>query len=97
VFYKVGSQGAFTFAVGDFNSDGNADLIVSHYPANNNDHQFSILLGNGKGTFGPKTVVHLQGSNVSEGPITVGDFNSDGLLDFVLEPPTLPFVTYLQQ
>jgi hypothetical protein len=96
VFYKVGYEGAFTFAVGDFNSDGYTDLVVSHYPTNNYDHQFSVLLGNGNGTFGPKTVVLLQGSNVSVGPIGTGDFNSDGLLDFVLEPPSVPFVVYLQ-
>ncbi len=97
VFYKVGYAGTFTFAVGDFNSDGNTDIIVSHENRGNNDHQFSILLGNGDGTFGPKTVIPLQGGYLSENPIVTGDFNSDGLLDFVLDPPFLPFALYLQQ
>lgn len=97
VFYKVGHAGNFTFAVGDFNSDGTPDLIVSRFPAGNDYHQFSILLGNGDGTFGPNSVVPLEQGFWSEWPIVTGDFNSDGLLDFVLEPAFPPFAVYLQK
>src|SRR5215468_10469866 len=38
-------------AVGDFNGDGKADLAV----VNSNSNTLSVLLGNGDGTFGPKT------------------------------------------
>jgi FG-GAP-like repeat len=82
VFYAAGYDGAFTFATGDFNSDGKTDLAISHYTF---DEQFWTLLGNGDGTFQPKQVMkHLPGACVGELGIEVGDFNSDGLLDFVL-------------
>ena len=37
--------------MGDFNGDGNADLAV----VNSNSNTLSVLLGNGNGTFAPKT------------------------------------------
>jgi hypothetical protein len=80
-FYPVGftPNTNFEFAVGDFNSDGNTDVIVSQIgiPA-----KFEILLGNGDGTFQKAQKLHLAAA--TESGIVVGDFNSDGLLDFVL-------------
>jgi hypothetical protein len=46
--YAVDTTNGFTFAGGDFNSDGKTDLIVSDSSTN---YEFSILLGNGDGTF----------------------------------------------
>ena len=97
LFYGVGTQGTFTFTAGDFNSDGKTDLIVSHENADNNDHRFSIFLGNGDGTFVARTVVSLPGGYVSELPIMVGDFNSDGLLDFIMQPPSSTIAIYIQR
>jgi FG-GAP-like repeat len=79
VYYETGLASAtgFSFAVGDFNSDGNTDFLVSQpgIPAEN-----AILLGNGDGTFqkGRK----LQVSAAAGPGIIIGDFNSDGSLDF---------------
>ncbi len=73
--------GRFTFAVGDINSDGKPDLLVSEYPGDYGN-TFVVFLGNGDGTFqAPQTVSLAPVFNPGTG-ITVGDFNSDGLLDF---------------
>jgi hypothetical protein len=71
----------YTFAVGDINADGKPDLLVSEYPGDYGN-TFVVFLGNGDGTFqAPRTVGLAQVPNPETG-ITVGDFNSDGLLDF---------------
>ncbi len=65
-------------AVGDFNADGNPDILA----ANNSDQTVTVLLGNGTGGFAP-----ARGSPVALGSapqtIAVGDFNGDGKPDFV--------------
>jgi hypothetical protein len=48
--YTVGTQFQFTYAIGDINSDGKPDLIVSDYPSAG-DYTLAVLLGNGDGTF----------------------------------------------
>jgi hypothetical protein len=79
----LASGNGFSFTAGDFNSDGKTDLIVSDTSTN---VEFSILLGNGDGTFQPQTAVKITPEDATgELGITVGDFNSDGLLDFMLE------------
>jgi hypothetical protein len=77
--YPVTFNGFFTAAAGDFNSDGKLDLAVSQYG------QFSIFLGNGDGTFQPAQVVTLPGEEQWNGDVgfVVGDFNNDGLVDFI--------------
>jgi hypothetical protein len=75
----VGTQSQFTYTIGDINSDRKADLIVSEYYDFNNP-QLAILLGYGDGTFqSPQTIKAPE----AELGITIGDFNSDGLLDFI--------------
>ena len=62
-----------SIATGDFNRDGNADLLVG-----NADGSLISLLGDGKGNLRSAGQVAQVGSAVS---IAVGDFNRDGILD----------------
>jgi hypothetical protein len=92
VYYTVGDQTYFTFALGDFNSDGNTDIIVQQNTLSNTS--FSILLGNGDGTFQPPQTL-LSGGLFPGANFVVADFNRDGLLDIAV--PTYDYYLYLQQ
>lgn len=61
---------------GDFNQDGNVDLAVVNFGANN----ISILLGKGDGTHQP-AVNYATGSSPTSA--VAGDFDGDGKLDLV--------------
>lgn len=70
---------------GDFNGDGNPDLIVVTNQPNGEDGwiwSYSVLLGNGDGSFQP--VFYPMGNSSTSGRpgVVVDDFNEDGKLDF---------------
>ena len=72
-----------TAVVGDFNNDGNPDILVINNNAN-------IYLGNGNGTFNSPLTVSLTTLNApGDVWVAAGDFNLDGNLDFVVgaNPP----------
>ena len=60
-------------ATGDFNHDGNTDLVI-------NGGTTDILLGNGDGTFGAPAAIS---ATPSPGSIATSDLNADGNLDIV--------------
>jgi hypothetical protein len=86
IFYTADplNQGQFTFAIGDINGDGKPDLLVSEYQDSTNP-QFVVFLGNGDGTFQAPLTVSIAQVPEAELGIAVGDFNSDGLLDFIYQ------------
>src|SRR5262249_1034045 len=62
---------------GAFNADGPLGLLT----ANNQSHDFSLLLGMGDGTFQIERRIPY-GSNITD--VVTGDFNGDGRLDFAV-------------
>jgi Big-like domain-containing protein/VCBS repeat protein len=88
--YTAGSQ-LSAVLVGDFNRDGNADLLVidNSGSATNTVH---VLLGKGDGTFqAPKDSIATP--NLSA--VAIGDFNGDGIQDIAVTDSNLNEVTIL--
>lgn len=75
IVFRVGANPIASVS-GDFNQDGNADLVV----ANTGSNSVSVLLGDGAGAFAPKADFPVFASPRS---MTRGDFNQDGILDLV--------------
>jgi hypothetical protein len=84
--FGPGNTFPFNFTAGDFNSDGKTDLIAVTQGVGT--PKFAVLWGNGDGTFQKAKKITLPKNFGGEGGIVTGDFNSDGLLDFVLENDT---------
>jgi hypothetical protein len=70
-----------SMASGDFNGDGNLDLIV----ALGNSPSAALLLGNPDGSFQSPIVIYLPDQ---PGEVTVGDYNGDGKLDLAFTVPS---------
>jgi hypothetical protein len=65
--------------VGDFNHDGNADLVAT----SGYDNIVVVLLGHGDGTFSPANGSPITVGNFPEA-VKIGDFNGDGLQDLAV-------------
>ncbi|HZR43545.1 MAG TPA: choice-of-anchor P family protein [Ktedonobacteraceae bacterium] len=74
--YSVGA-GPFAVAVGDLNSDGKPDIVVT----NQHSNSISILLNNGDGSFQLSQTITV---GVTPEGVAVGDFNGDGKPDIVV-------------
>ena len=76
-------SGARSIGLGDFNGDGNVDLVIANQQSNN----VTVLLGNGSGGFS-----QASGSPIGVGQspvsISVADLNGDGKLDLVVANQT---------
>lgn len=64
----------FGIATGDFNGDGNQDVVT----ANSSGNTVATFLGNGTGTFQSQATMVVGSSPFS---VTTSDFNGDGVLD----------------
>ena len=83
--------GTFAIETGDFNHDGNADVVVSS--GNSADTTVVVLLGAGDGTFGAPISVP---AGTQPGNIVLGDFNVDGHLDIAVNNVGVPTVSILR-
>jgi len=84
--YDSGGCDALAIAAGDFNADGNVDLVVANLGKGNCsqvnyliDGPIGVLLGNGDGTFQPVQTYSLGGISLA-----VGDVNDDGKQDIAV-------------
>jgi FG-GAP-like repeat len=80
-FDIASGSGAVALTTGDLNRDGVLDLAFLHSPTAL-PGIFSIILGNGDGTFGPARTDGSAG--LDPRAILTGDFNLDGDLDLVV-------------
>jgi hypothetical protein len=79
--YPVGGSQAVSVAAGDFNGDGNFDLVVASECSVGNcvNGWLTVLLGQGDGTFQAAGTYSSQGYQTLK--VIVGDFNRDGKPD----------------
>ena len=74
-------------ALGDFNADGNLDVVAERA----SDNTLSVLLGQGDGTFQPPAALLLPGGTLPHARFMgVGDINNDGRLDLAVTAGALP-------
>ncbi len=70
----------YSVAIADLNGDGRPDLVAAN-GGSGTGNTVSVLLGNGDGSFGPKTDFVTGSYPVS---VTIGDIDADGWLDLVI-------------
>lgn len=72
--YDPGVDSLSSIAVGDFNGDGNRDLVVAGY----NGHRIHIMAGSGNGSL---SLTNTYTTGTYPVSVVTGDFNADGKLD----------------
>ncbi len=68
-------------AVGNFNGDSYADLVVANGGANGGGDSLSVLLGRGTGDFDPASTPTVTTGGIRPSSVAVGDFDGDGKAD----------------
>lgn len=88
---------------GDFNGDGKTDIISRGRPSTNTSAVFKVNLSNGDGTFTSYSrteASYLKARFAATSNLIPGDFNGDGMTDFIVQPMgadanTRPFQIHL--
>ena len=78
-------------AYGDFNNDGKLDLVS----ADGQGPAFSVMLGNGDGTFQTGNVIYLPTGSAAPEYVAVGDVNHDGNQDVLVRTAATPSIVYV--
>lgn len=71
-------------AWGDYDNDGDLDLVASGYSFSLSSYQTKLYTNNGNGNFTENTTVSSTLPNVGDGSLAWGDYDNDGDLDLVL-------------
>jgi hypothetical protein len=88
ISFSTGTDsGPCSFAIGDFNNDSRADIVV----ANNETNNAAVYLGNGDGSFSNQAISSFDGIPLPVS-VDVGDLDKDGRLDFVVVSQQFGFV-----
>ena len=80
VMYSIG-DGSFAYSIkkGDFNNDGQLDIII----ANSDDGNLAMILGHFNGSFFQR-IIYPTGNHSYPYSMGLGDFNNDGRLDIAV-------------
>jgi hypothetical protein len=79
-FRLTAASGVLGVAPGDFDEDGDLDLVTANWSADS----LSIFLSNGDGTFQAATNTSLVSTSARPIGVSVGDLNNDGHQDLVV-------------
>jgi hypothetical protein len=71
-------------AVGDFNKDGNLDILVANSGAESAAPSVQLLFGDGKGGFPTNQTISLSANSGNLVSLSVADFNGDTYPDFAV-------------
>ena len=74
VYYQTHEGNPYEIRAGDFNGDGNLDLVTANYPQSTS----TLFVGDGTGAFSSGTSVPAGGTSMH---IFFADFNHDSKLD----------------
>jgi hypothetical protein len=78
-------QPGYAIVTGDFNGDGNLDLVVFGTDSATGDWNYSVLLGNGDGSFqSPVFYAESVQTTAQSYSVVVADFNNDKKLDIAV-------------
>ncbi|MDX8383229.1 MAG: VCBS repeat-containing protein [Ghiorsea sp.] len=89
-FFPIGSSPR-ALAIGDLNGDGNLDVVT----ANQFSNDISVLHGDGAGSFSLVQTKSFGGFSTGPSCISIGDMNSDGILDVVVGNVTSDTITII--
>ncbi|MBI4183887.1 MAG: VCBS repeat-containing protein [Proteobacteria bacterium] len=81
--YATGGSTPHGVVTGDFDNDGNQDMVVADFVIAGPN--VGVLLGNGDGTFQTASTVALGVLNRSPNEMTAADFDGDGNLDLAIQ------------
>jgi hypothetical protein len=88
-------QPGYGIATADLNGDGKLDLVVTSTSSITGDWGYSVLLGNGDGTFQSPVFYAQNVAGTNASTIVIADFNNDHKLDLAISAGSQTFAVLL--